>query len=37
MPAELKYGAVREGHKTAERGHRDPARERAGGDVAELL
>lgn len=33
MPVELKYGAVRERHKAAERGHCDPARE-CGGDVA---
>ncbi len=36
MPVELKYGAVRERHIAAERGHCDPARE-CGGDVAELL
>lgn len=36
MPVELKYGAVRERHKAAERGHCDPASHR-GGDVAELL
>lgn len=36
MPVELKYGAVRERHRTAERGHCDPASHR-GGDVAEML
>ncbi len=36
MPAELKYGAVRERHIAAERGHCDPARQ-CDADVAELV
>lgn len=35
-PVELKYGAVRERHIAAERGHCDPARE-CGGEVTGVV